>query len=309
MRGRDIASIFLVVLSLSSIVCEAAGQSRQLVIEVTITVSSIVEIKGRVVDNVGNGVPQALVSIQVNDPSSNSYQIAVLQSGPEGGFNETFGLSPHSLYGNYTAYFTATKEGYAEGRVTKSFVVGGDFTVTILQAVEPIKPGQNASFDVNLIGYGGFNQTVHFALGSAIPSANASFTPDSARPNATVSLRLSTSPETPPANYTVLVLASSPDRTRFASSSLSVTAPKPNTFQSWPYFALGVALLVAVAFLVLRNRPGGVVVPYDEEVTQEDLVARKELVRLEELRAAGMIAEKEYKRLKSGLEKRLRTRS
>jgi len=210
MRARETTAFFLLLLFLSSLLCCAGAQSPRLFIEVSIDVSTTtVMISGRVLDGVGNNVPQALVSIQVDDPLGSPLHIARMLSGSDGRFSDTFGLNPYSPIGNYTVYFTASKEKYTEGQYRASFRVGGDFVLTIITI--------------------------------------------------------------------------------------------------WPLFAIG-AIVVTVSYLILRNRMGGSRIPYDEEVTEEDLEARRALVELEELRAAGKIDEKEYLQRRRHLEKRLRSK-
>jgi len=288
----------LVLLVLSAVICSSQQESPQLFIEVSLVVSENVTISGRMTDMRKNAVPEGVVSIQVVDSLGSTIHIARVMSTADGGFSDTFALNPRIPVGTYTLYITASKEGYVDGRFVTSFLVSRrDFAVTITQSVIAIEQGENATFNIRLIEAGIFNDTVYLTLESALPRGlTHRFSAESVKLNASLTLTVASSPDTPVGNYTLLVVAFGGGRSHSASTSLVIVAKQRPVPVIW-LMLLGGAAAIA-GYVVLRRRSRRIIPVEDFEPTREDLEATRRLVELEQLRAEGKIDEKEYFRLR-----------
>jgi hypothetical protein len=96
-----------------------------------------VSIFGAVRDNQSNPVSGATVSIQVNDPSSNTIHIQLVLSDPSGAYVDSLTLSTDAAQGQYTIYASATKAGYSNGLSQTQFSVLTQTTTSTSTTSEP----------------------------------------------------------------------------------------------------------------------------------------------------------------------------
>jgi hypothetical protein len=82
-----------------------------------------VSIFGTVKDNQGNPISGATVSIQVNDPNSNTIHIQLVFSDSSGAFVDSLTLPTDAARGQYTVYASATKAGYSNGLSQTQFSI------------------------------------------------------------------------------------------------------------------------------------------------------------------------------------------
>lgn len=124
------------------------------------SVGESVLIEGIVTDPSQNAVPDAFVSIQVDDPLGSISHISQTSTDPQGFFNDTFTLPPDTVNGTYKAFVTATYQGL-DGIAHSSFVVGESMTPAIsIQSVnitatgETIEPGEEVLVSVHVLNPG-----------------------------------------------------------------------------------------------------------------------------------------------------------
>lgn len=273
-------------------------------IRVSIEVSESVTISGRITDMKGNAVSESVVSIQVVDPMGSTIHIARTLSMLTGSFHDVFAINPRIPIGTYTVYITASREGYGDGRYVASFLIlRRDFMITVTESVKVIEQGENATFNVNVIGTGIFNETVHLTLGSALPRELLwRFSSEFVKPNASLTLTLASSPDTPTGNYTLLILGFGAGRSRSASAALVIVAKRSFAPLLW---LIPVAAAATIGIMMLR-RGSRRLMPFEEhELTKEDVIATRKLVELEQLRAEGKMDEREYLRLRREYEKKI----
>ncbi len=308
MKAEAILTWLLVLSIFSSAACSVQQESAQLFIQVSIEVSESVMISGRVIDMKGNTISEAVVSIQVVDPLGSTIHIARALSAPNGSFSDTFALNPRIPVGTYTVYITASKEGYIDGRYATSFLIARrDFMITITESVKVMEQGENATYNMNVIGTGIFNETVYLTLGSALPQGiRWHFSSDFVQPNASLILTLVSSPDTPTGNYTLLILGSGGGRSRSASATLVIVAKQTFAPLLW---LISVASALTIGYVMLRRKSRRIMRFEELELTKEDVIATRKLVELEQLRAEGKIDEKEYLRLRRECEKKIERKS
>lgn len=95
----------------------------------TITVS------GRVSDGTGNGVPDASVSVQVNNPTGQIIHVGLVFSGADGRYTDQFVLSSTAPLGSYSISVTASKTGFNPATTTSSYVVVNEFLLVTYSSI------------------------------------------------------------------------------------------------------------------------------------------------------------------------------
>ncbi len=276
-------------------------------------------IEGKVTDDSGSAVPNAQVSIQVNDPAGTSVHIALVYSGLDGTYSDRFSLSSGAPSGNYTIYITASKPGYNDAREEFLFANSAmDFSISISPSSMVVNQGESISLTLTLTSISAFNSPVSLSLSGAPSGVSHIFMPNPVVPTGSVNLTIYTLASTPPGSYNLTVAASGGGKTHLASAILSVT--EKGYFPSFTTILL-VAVVLAAALLFgvffMRKRLISKL-PRERSAEVQELIAQLEavgdrdylamaraLTRLEELRATEKVDEETYQKLKREYEKRL----
>ncbi len=309
------ATAILVILAIASPLQVLA--QRNMLIETSFNPSQTdrgvsVIIIGRVFETYNQSVPNAVISIQVNNPQGTSIHVAISYTNLVGIFQDSFQISPDSPGGNYTVFLVADKPGYITARQSLVFAYSSpDFTVEASVTTLSIQQGQSASLSLTFLSLRGFNQAVNLTALDAPTGVTFQFSPASVVPSGSATGTVLVSSAVHAGNYTISLLAVSGSLNHKVPLQLTVTAG-PST-RSWLLPALvGIAIVIIVAVaLVLRSRKR----TRREEVLDELLkqasadtgyvATARVIARLEELRGMGKVDESTYQSLRKEYEKRL----
>jgi hypothetical protein len=265
---------------------------------------------GRVFEENNLSIPNAIISVQVNDPQGTSVHVAVAYTDSTGSFQDTFSIPLTSPGGNYTAFIAADKPGYDPARTTLIFSYSSpDFSIQASVSAFSLRQGESSSLTVTILPLRGFHQPVNLtALG--LPSGvTLQISPGSILPGESVTAKLVVSDFAPVGNYSLVVLGVSGSVSHRVSVQLNIF---PGRIQE-VYLLVTLAAVASLAlFFVLRRRGER----RRKEAAIEDLLRQastdkgyvataRAIARLEELRATGMVDESTYQRLRGEYEKRL----
>jgi uncharacterized membrane protein len=273
----------------------------------------LVVLSGRVSELSNMSVPNAVISIQVNNPQGTSILVAIRYTDQSGIFQDSFLLPPNSPAGNYTAYLVADKPGYNTAHLTLVFSYSTpDFSIEpSLQALS-LQQGQTGSLTVTVLSLRDYNERVNLTAIDPPSGVTLQFNPTSIVPSATATVNVIVSDATHAGNYTVTLLAVSGSLSHRTSFQLEVT-PGPLQTNFLLLVAVGIALVLLIALgLMSRSRRRS---RQREKVLEELLkqasadtgyvATARVIAHLEELRGMGRIDENTYQRLKREYEKRL----
>jgi hypothetical protein len=276
-------------------------------------------ISGRVTDDSGSAVPNAQVSIQINDPIGTSVHIALVYSGLDGAYSDRFPLLSGSPSGNYTIYITVSKPGYNDASEMFLFVNSArDFSISVSHSSISVAQGESISLTVTLSSTSEFDSPVSLILTGAPAGVSHIFVPNPIVPAGSANLTIHTLASTPPGSYNLTIAASGGGKTHLASAILVVTEKGYSSSST----AIGIAIVVfavAVSIGALWMRRHFISkLPEERSAEVQALLAQLEakgdrdylataraLTRLEELRATERIDEETYQKLKREYEKRL----
>lgn len=93
----------------------------------TYDAGELVRIEGSVTDEAGNPVANALISIQVDNPSGDIFHVGAVFSNGEGAFSHEFRIPYDAEAGTYVIHLTASKQGYSDSSAQISCVVVAEF--------------------------------------------------------------------------------------------------------------------------------------------------------------------------------------
>ena len=270
-------------------------------------------ISGRVSEPDNLSVPNAVVSIQVNNPEGTSIHVAIAYTNTAGVFQDSFPLASNSPAGNYTVFLVADKPGYDTTNVALAFtILSPDFSIEPSMAGLTLQQGQNRSFTLAIFSLRGFNQHVNVTAIDPPPGVTLLFRPPSVTPSGATTANVLVSSTAQVGNYTVTVLAVSGGLSHKTSFQLDVTSGPASTLPFLPLLAGLVLVLLGSMGLVLRSRRQR----RKKEAALEELLKQasvdsgyvataRVLARLEELRGMDKVDEGTYQRLKKEYEKRL----
>jgi len=276
-------------------------------------------IEGKVTDDSGSTVPNAQVSIQVNDPRSTSIHIALANTGLDGTYSDRFPLVTGSSSGNYTIYITASKPGYRDAREEFVFMYSGsDFTITVSPSSIVANQGESICLTVTLTSIDAFDSPVSLSLGATPSGVSHNFEPNLIVPTGSANLTIYTLASTPPGSYNLTIAASGGGKTHLASAILTV-AEKGYSPSSTTIGVVIVVFVVAISIGAFWMRKRLISkLPKERSAEVQALLAQLEakgdrdylataraLTRIEELRAKERIDEETYQKLKREYEKRL----
>jgi hypothetical protein len=267
-------------------------------------------ISGSVVDPANESIPNAVISIQVNNPQGTSIHVAIRYSDVNGIFQDSFVIPQNSPGGNYSAFLTADKPGYDTARQTISFTISNpDFSVQMSTTELAVTQGQTGSVTVTILALRGYNQAVNVTAIDLPPGVTVKSNPASLIPSGTSTLAISVSFNAPLGNHTITILAVSGSLSHRASVRLHVN---PGPFQPTLILTALAAIIVLAVALILRSRKRRSL--REEAVEQLIKEAKADtgyvttvrvIAHLEELRAEGKVDEATYQRLRKEYEKRL----
>jgi hypothetical protein len=269
-----------------------------------------VVITGRVFDETGASIPNAIISVQVSNPQSTTIHLAVAYSNQDGSFQDSFIIGSNSMGGNYTTYLVADKPGYESARVTLTFAYSSpDFSLESSTRLLSLRQGDSGIVTITVLPLRGFKQAVNLTALNLPSGVSAQFSPPSVSPKGTVTVTLTISESASLGNFTVILLGVSTSTTHSVSFQLNITRGPLQTY----YLLAGVsAILIVVAGLIIRrrNRRARKLAAAEAMLKQGSadkgyVTTAGAIARLEELRANGQVDGATYERLRREYERRL----
>lgn len=269
-----------------------------------------VAITGRVFDTANYSIPNAVISVQVNNPQGTSIHLAVAYTDPNGSFQDTFFIASNSPGGNYTAYLVADKPGFDTARVTLVFAYSSpDFSIQTSTSALSLRQGETGTLSVTVLSLRGFRESVNLTALEPPAGVTLQFNPASIAPGGTVTVRVVVSSFASLGNYTITLLGVSGSVSHKVSLQVNVI---PGTAQAVYLFIAALAIIVVALFILLRSRgrQKGRVAAVEELIKQASadkgyVATARAIARLEELRAIDKVDEATYQRLRKEYEKRL----
>jgi len=187
-----------------------------------------VTISGVVKDISSVPVPDAMISIQVKDPTDQTIYINVQYSSSDGSYADHFLMANDSSTGDYGVFVAASKPGFADCHAQTSFSVPkvinqtSDFAISASPNTRTIKPGESAQFSLSLVSMRGFTSAVNLGIISVPPSFETSFEPQVLGSNGSSILTVRTQPTTKNGSYVLTVTASGGGKNHSTSVTLIV---------------------------------------------------------------------------------------
>jgi hypothetical protein len=269
-----------------------------------------VAISGRAFDTVNSSIPNAVISIQVNNPQGTSVHLAIAYTNLGGSFQDTFFIGSNSPGGNYTAFLVADKPGYDTARLTLVFTYSSpDFALQTSVSALSLRQGETGMVSVTVLGLRGFNAPVNLTALELPAGVSLQFNHSSIAPGETISVNVALSIFAATGNYTITLLGVSGSVSHKVSFELNIA---PGPIQAVYLVIVFIAILVLVSFLLLRRRgkrkrrEAAVEELIKQSSTDKGYVATaRAIARLEELRALERVDESTYLRLRREFEKRL----
>lgn len=265
---------------------------------------------GRVFETSNISIPNAVISIQVNDPQGTSVHVAVAYSDTKGSFQDTFYIAVTSPGGNYTAFLAASKPGYDTARMTLVFSYSSpDFSIQASTPALSLRQGESATVIITVISLRGFREEVNLTALELPPGVTLKFNHTSLAPGTSIAVRLEVSNFASIGNYTLTLLGVSGSLTHRVSLQLNIF---PGPIQA-VYLLVTIVAVVAVASVFVVRRRGE---RRRKEAAIENLIrdastdkgyvaTARALARLEELRSTNAVDENTYQKLRKEYEKRL----
>ncbi len=269
-----------------------------------------VAITGRVFDTTNVSIPNAVVSIQVNNPQGTSVHLAVAYTDPSGSFQDTFLIASNSPGGNYTAFLVTDKPGYETARLTLLFAYSSpDFSIQTSTSSLSLRQGETRTVSVTVLSLRGFHESVNLTALELPAGVTLQFNPASIVPGGTVTVNVAVSSFAPVGNYSITLLGVSGSVTHRVSLQVDVI---PGPAQAIYLFMAATVVVLVVFFFLLRYRGKH----KRKEAAVEELIKQasadkgyvataRAIARLEELRALNTVDEPTYLRLRKEYEKRL----
>jgi hypothetical protein len=269
-----------------------------------------VAITGRVFDAINISIPNAVISIQVNNPQGTSVHLAVAYTDPNGSFHDSFFMPSNSPGGNYTAFLVADKPGYDTARVTLTFTYSSpDFSIQTSVPALSLRQGETRTVTVTVLSLRGFHESINLTALELPAGVTLSFNPPSVVPSGSATVNVAVSSFGSVGNYTISLLGVSGSLSHKVSLQVIVI---PGTVQAVYLFIAAMAIVVVALFLLLRYRGKR----KRKEAAVEELITQasadkgyvataRVIARLEELRAMNKVDDATYQRLRKEYEKRL----
>ncbi|MGC8850081.1 MAG: hypothetical protein ACP5K1_02120 [Candidatus Bathyarchaeia archaeon] len=327
MGNRSFAAIILLLLmTVISVFTVYAQPSSKAGNELKVTVklthrsqesSKIIIVQGQVQQD-GKGVPDALISIQLNDPHGGSIHIALTYSNDTGYFYDEFTLRGEIITGNYTLYLTASKVGYVDATVNIPFTLYSDFNLMISPKFLELEPGGLGNCTIEAVP--GYPEEISLRIVSHPRFLGYRLNPTYINPGGHAILYLNASRDAAPGRYDIIIAGIADGKVREANFTLVVVEaeqpsnaasnmnsgmPEASSFyymlrEGRHYVILVLALssiIISVLFIRFRHKRKGVDLSY--------MSAARAIAKIEELKAMGKIDDETYERLKREYESKL----
>ncbi|MEM2122619.1 MAG: hypothetical protein QXE79_03180 [Candidatus Bathyarchaeia archaeon] len=324
MGSRPAAALILLLIAMSaSILSDQLSGTGPDELKITVKLthrpqesSRLIVVQGQVQQD-GKGVPDALISIQVNDPHGGSIHIALTYSNDTGYFYDEFILKGEVLTGNYTLYLTASKIGYEDANVNMLFTLYSDFNLMVSPKFLELEPGELGNCTIEAIP--DYPEEISLRIVSYPKFLECHLNPAYISPGGHATLYLNTSMTAVPGKYDITIAGIADGKVRQANFTLAVSkAEEPinatTSRGSWIpgvslfYYVLrenmnlifgiaSFAVIISVLFIKLRRRREGVDLGY--------MSTARAIAKIEELRAMGKIDDETYERLKKEYESKL----
>jgi len=269
-----------------------------------------VTIIGRVFNASDVSVPNAIISIQVNDPQTTSIHLAVAYTRQDGSFSDSFLISPKAIGGNYSIFLVADKPGYDSARVTLTLIyLSPDFSLQSSTSTIPLHQGDTANFTVTVLSLRNFKQPVNITALNLPTGVTAHFNPTSVIASGNITVTLTASQSAALGNFTITLLGVSPSRTHSIGIQLTIGRGPLQTY--YTIVAIGVVLLLICGLLLQRRNRRVRRLAAAEAMLRLGsadkgyVTAAAAIARLEELRANSQIDSATYEKLKREYERRL----
>jgi hypothetical protein len=269
-----------------------------------------VAITGRVFDTINASIPNAVISIQVNNPQGTSVHLALAYTNLGGSFQDTFFIPSNSPGGNYTAFLVADKPGYDTARVTVVFTYASpDFSIQTSLSALSLRQGATGTVSVTVLALRGFRAPVNLTALELPAGVSVRFEPASIVPSGTVTVNVAVSTFASVGNYTITLLGVSESISHKVSFQLNIAQ---GVIQVAYLFIAFIAAVVLAAVILLRRRGKQKrrIAAVEELIKQSSadkgyVATARVIASLEELRALNKVDESTYLRLRKEYEKRL----
>jgi uncharacterized membrane protein len=316
----DLRVLFLHLLSLSLLILAAAAAvptfaAKTILMQATVNTIQTDQgvtatLTGRVFETSNISIPNAVISIQVNDPQGTSVHVAVAYTDTKGSFQDTFYIALTSPGGNYTAFLAADKPGYEKARTTLVFSYSSpDFSILTSTPALSLRQGESGAVTITVLSLRGFHEAVNLTALELPSGVTLQFNPNSLAPGKSVAAKLDVSNFATIGNYTITLLGVSGSVSHKVSLQLNIF---PGPIQAVYLLITVVAVVVAALFFILRHRgaqrkkEAAIVDLIRQTSTDRGYVATaRAIARLEELRATDKVDEDTYQKLRKEYEKRL----
>jgi hypothetical protein len=176
-------------------------------------IGEIVSVFGLLIDSSKDPIKNAMVSVQVVNPTEEIIHIELIYSDSDGEFIDSFILTPSLDFGIYTIYVTASKVGYEDAILTKDFSIIeselSDFNISIAPKTKSFNPGDILIFTVNIQNIGDFSSVVSLIASESSEYFTVTFSPNIVTPPNTSTMRIITSDNTPEGSYNIQISGNS----------------------------------------------------------------------------------------------------
>lgn len=264
----------------------------------------VIKVYGKVSDELGSPIQNALVSIQVDNPNGSTVHVALVYSSKDGTFKDEFSLAMDSPEGTYTIYITSSKIGYEDYRTKISFtLLFPNFSLLVSPSSLKIERGGSADCTVTMLSSKGSNITVELQVSGLPSGVEGSFNPSAITPSKASRLTLKASSSAEVGSYNLTVVGVGGGVTRYAPLKLEVAEGK--SFRLNVYLASILAASSAAGLAAARFRKRRIEAR-EKRLDKEYLAYARAVAKLEELKARGKIDEETYNRLYREYEEKLK---
>jgi hypothetical protein len=211
----------------------------------------VVTVFGKVTRSNLSPVNLASVSIEVSDPYGSSVHIALINSGNDGSYSDTFQLESNRSPGNYTIYVTASKLGFQDAQAKLTFSIGlAPFNISISPTSLTVKQGEVATFRVILESKGQISSVVHIEVIDLPTSASYNLSSNNETAPSTITLSIETSDKINPGSYRLIIIGRSTEGESTAYAELVVEEADRSAY----YLSVAFLAIVIIIGAILYRR-------------------------------------------------------
>jgi uncharacterized membrane protein len=263
----------------------------------------LIVITGKVSNEAGYPIQNALISIQVNNPNGSVIHVALVYSSRNGTFKDEFSLSSDAPEGNYSVYIIASKAGYEDfqTKISLSFFFS-DFLIAASPNIIELKQGEKQQILISLIPSKPLNITVLLQVSNAPKGIKYSLNQTFITPFKSSELTIEASKEAEAGRYNVTIVGAGGGKVKYANIMVTVVKNELN-LSSISVLTISFAIAFVLTLLVfLRKVKRGKESKFDRKY----LAYARALARIEELKAQGKISDEEYEKLREEYEEKLK---